>query len=98
MRESHDPVLNWHRVNTYCKSKCTQVSQNNGWGTETREQKEKKAKDLRPLKVLEAQNLSENREEISQAQHKDTMLDKLWILADSNHTIGRLEKKSNLGI
>ena len=85
VRESHDPDINWApSKRTYCESESIPKLPETTAAVETRAQKVKKAKDLRPLKVLEAQNLSENREEIIQAQHEDTLLDKLWNLADSN--------------
>ena len=85
VRESHDPDINWApSKRTYCESEWIPKLPETTAAVETRAQKVKKAKDLRPLKVLEAQNLSENREEIIQAQHEDTLLDKLWNLADSN--------------
>ena len=85
VKDPRDPDPNWSPL-TKCVNQNHEESQilpNEVTAVvETRAQKLRKAKDLRPLRVPEAENLSESREEIVTAQHEDPALDKLWTLAE----------------
>lgn len=53
---------------------------------ETRAQKIKNAKSLRPLKVPQAESFTETRKDIQKAQSEDPTLDKLWKHTKDSHT------------
>ena len=89
VKDPRDPDPNWSPL-TKCVNQNHEESQilpNEVTAVvETRAQKLRKAKDLRPLRVPEAENLSESREEIVTAQHEDPALDKLWTLAEKGQS------------
>ncbi len=93
-REPKDPDPNWvPQINheTGCDDRHALPFQ--AAAVETRAQKIKTAKNLRPLKVPQAESFTETRTDIQKVQHEDPTLNKLWKLAEIGQT--RITGKEN---
>ncbi|XP_071791644.1 uncharacterized protein [Asterias amurensis] len=94
-REPKDPDPDWvpQIVNSETVRDDSQAVTTQAAAVETRAGKIKKAKNLRPLKVPQAESFTETRTDIQKAQREDQTLDRLWKFAEDGQT--RFSGKEN---